>query len=93
MEAWLESIPKQETNATRYYLARYVFTFAKLNASQEVETVGTAHAWLILVGRTKQSLQVVHLTSVLCLAFASASGGDRQDPSKNPIRRRPLPTE
>jgi hypothetical protein len=40
MEALFKSIPKQETNATREYLARYVFdTSAKPNASQEFETV------------------------------------------------------
>jgi hypothetical protein len=52
MEALVESIPKQETNAIREYLARYVFGIsAKPNASQGFETVGTADTWLILIGR------------------------------------------
>jgi hypothetical protein len=37
------------------------------NASREFETLDTADAWPILFGRTKRSLQVIQLTSVLCL--------------------------
>src|ERR1700674_2260121 len=67
--------------------------FCNANASRQFVTLGTAGTWLILIGRTQRSLRVVQLTSVLFLLFASASGGDRQDPSKNPTQRRPLPTE
>ena len=101
MEAFVESIPKHQTNATGEYLAylaylaRYVLgTLGNANTSREFETLGTADAWLSLFGRTKQTLQVAQLTSVFCLmGTASASGGDRQNQSKNPTRRRLLPTE
>ena len=94
MEAFVESIPKHRTNATGEYLAylaylaRYVLgTLGNANASREFETLGTADAWLILFGRTKRSLRLYSSTSVLCLLAASTSGGDRQNPSKNPTLR------
>ena len=69
MEALVESIPKQETNATREYLARYVLdTSAKPTASQEFETVGTADAGLILFGGTKQPLRL-YSSSVFCVCW------------------------
>jgi hypothetical protein len=53
MEAFVESIPKHQTNATGEYLAylaylaRYVLgTLGNANASREFETLGTADAWL-----------------------------------------------
>jgi hypothetical protein len=93
MEAFSESIPKRQTNATTEYLARYVLGTSVTPALRELELHGTADAWLILFGRTKRSLRVVQLTGVLCLLAASPSGGDRQNPRKSPTQRRPLPTE
>jgi hypothetical protein len=93
MEACFEFIPKRQTNATGEYLARYVLGTSATPMLHENSRLSVADAWLILFGSTKRSLRVVHLTSVLCLLAASASGGDRQNQSKNPTRRRPLPTE
>jgi hypothetical protein len=87
VEAFSESIPKRQTNAKREYLRRYVLrTVCNANAPREFETLSTANAWLILFGLTKQPLQVVQITSVLSLMASSASGGERQDPSKSPTR-------
>jgi hypothetical protein len=94
MEAFPEFIPKHQTNANDRVPSQVCIGYLR-NALllREFEPHGIAVAWLILFGRTKRSLGAVQFTSVLCLLAARASGGDRQNQSKSPTRRRPLPTE
>ena len=71
----------------------YIRHFYKCKASQQFEIVGTADARLILFGRTTDLFRLVQLIGVLSFLAANASGDDSSNPSKNPPRRRRLPTE
>lgn len=55
MEPFVESIPKQERNATRYYLAGYVSAALSTKRFARVRDSRYRDAWLILFGTTDLS--------------------------------------